>query len=176
MAFVMKTCALLGVLACCIVPGVATAQTARTYFSELRAAKALGHYGDEYVCFPDEDKGGFDIVAKTKDIDKMMTAATGVTPKRLGNDALVVKRYFKGVASGQPSLFEKVSKDSDEEWGLDFKSPFRGKMVYLFNWTTGRYRLEVFNLGRSKTLPAATSSGKCELIHPWSSALPDSAK
>jgi hypothetical protein len=40
--------------------------TARHYFNELRDANAFNHYGDEYVCFPDEDRGNFTVIAKTK--------------------------------------------------------------------------------------------------------------
>ena|ERR1700678_336218 len=155
---------------------VATAQspsgslqpTGRDYFNELRDANAFNHYGDEYVCFPDEDKGGFAIVAKTKDIEKMMAAnsAASSKPKPLG-DALAVQTYFKGVASGK-QIYDKVEKDSDEEWALEFKSPLHGKMVYMINWTTGRYRLLIFALDKSKTLPASEISGRCELIHPLS--------
>jgi hypothetical protein len=143
--------------------------TGRDYFNELRDANAFNHYGDEYACFPDEDKGNFVVVAKTKDIEKMMAAnsKTGAKPKPLGGEGLSVQTYSKGVASGQ-EIYDKVDKDSDERWSLEFKSPLHGKMVYMINWTTGRYRLLVFALDHSKTIPAAEISGKCELIHPWS--------
>src|SRR6266536_340214 len=151
----------------CLAASAQTVQTARGYFEELRDANAFNHYGDEYVCFPEKDKGGFVIVARTKDIDKMGAAKNkGVKPKSLG-DALVVQPYFKGVSSGT-QIFDKVDKDSDEEWSLEFKSPMHGKIVYRINWVTGRYRLLVYALDHSKTLPASEISGKCELIHPWS--------
>jgi hypothetical protein len=51
--------------------------TGRDYFNELRDANAFNHYGDEYVCFPDEDEGNFAIVAKSKDIEKMKAAPSG---------------------------------------------------------------------------------------------------
>jgi hypothetical protein len=165
------------VLMCLAASGAATAQsalassqlTARDYFNELRDANAFNHYGDEYACFPDEDKGGFVIVAKTKDIEKMMAANAKPGEKResLGGTGLIVQSYFKGVAN-QQLLYEPVSKNSDAEWSLEFKSPLHGKMVYAFNWTTGRYRLQVYALDHSKTAPAEELSGKCELIHPWS--------
>jgi hypothetical protein len=160
-----------------IASGPATAQSAsgslqptgRDYFNELRDANAFNHYGDEYVCFADEDKGNFAVVAKTKDIEKMMAANSkaGAKPKPLGVEGLSVQTYSKGVASSQ-EIYDKVDKDSDERWSIEFKSPLHGKMVYMINWTTGRYRLLVFALDHSKTLPAAENSGKCELIHPWS--------
>jgi hypothetical protein len=158
---------LLAVLICVSVSGSATAQTAREYFSELRDAKAFIHYGDEYVCFPDDDKGGFAVVAKTKDIEKMIAAnnKAGAKPKPLGGEGLTVQTYFKGVGA-DPALYEKVDKNSDERWSLEFKSPLHGKMVYMINWATGRYRLLVFALDHSKTAPATEISGKCELIHP----------
>jgi hypothetical protein len=144
--------------------------TARDYFNELRDANAFNHYGDEYVCFPDEDTGGFAIVAKGKDVEKMMAenSKPGEKQKPLGEATLIVQIYSKGVASAQPQLFDPVDKNSDVQWSMEFGSPMHGKMVYAFNWTTGRYRLLVYALDRSKTIPAAETSGKCEVIHPWS--------
>jgi hypothetical protein len=43
--------------------------------------------------------------------------------------------------------------------------PFHARMVYSINWATGRYRLQVYALDRSKFIPAAEGSGQCELIH-----------
>jgi hypothetical protein len=167
---------LLVALTCLASSRAATAQSAsggiqptgRDYFNELRDANAFNHYGDEYVCFPDEDKGNFAIVAKTKDIEKMMAANSkaGAKQKPLAGEGLAVQTYFKGVASGT-QIYDKVDKDSDEGWSVEFKSPLHGKMVYLINWATGRYRLLVFALDQSKTLPAKEISGKCELIHAW---------
>ena len=155
----------------CLGPSVTaqTAQTGRGYFDELRDANAFNHYGDEYVCFPDEDRGNFAIVAKTKDVEKMVGANSKAGAKPRMADGLVVHTYFKGVSTGQ-QIFDKVDKDSDEGWSLEFKSPMHGKMVYRINWTTGRYRLLVYALNHSKTMPASEASGKCELIHPWSPA------
>jgi hypothetical protein len=120
------------------------------------------------VCFHDVGKGNFSIVAKTKDIEKMMAANSkgDAKPKPLETDALVVQNYVKGVA-GATLIFEKMDKDSDERWSMEFKSPLHGRIVYMFNWTTGRYRHQVFALEHSKSLPAAEDYGKCELIHPW---------
>jgi len=152
---------------CVSASGAATAQTARAYFDELRDANAFTHYGDQYVCFPDEDKGGFAVIAKTRDIEKKIAANSkiGAKPKPQVGEFLAVKTYFKGVAS-DTTLYEKMDKVSDERWSLEFKSPLHGKTVYLINWATGRYRLLVFALDHSKTVPAAEISGKCELIHP----------
>jgi hypothetical protein len=143
--------------------------TARDYFKELRDANTFTHFGDEYVCFPDEDNGGFAIMAKSKDIEKMKaaTAKPGEKRESLGDATLIVQSYFKGVAN-QPLLYDPVSKDSDVKWSLEFKSPIHGKMVYAINWTTGRYRLLIYALDHSRTVPAEEISGKCELIHPWS--------
>jgi hypothetical protein len=165
------------VLMCLAGSGVATAQstptssqpTARDYFNELRTANAFNHYGDEYACFPDEDNGGFAIVAKSKDIEKMLAANAKPGEKRqsIGEASLIVQSYFKGVANEQ-HLYEPVSKNSDVQWRVEFKSPFHGKMVYAVNWTTGRYRLLVYAFDYSKTAPAEEVLGKCEVIHPWS--------
>jgi hypothetical protein len=165
---------LLVALTCVAASRVATAQTAREYLNELRDANAFNHYGDEYVCFPDEDNGGFAVIAKTKDVEKRMAANSkaGAKLKPLGEAGLAVHTYFKGVSSGQ-QIFDKANRDSDESWSLEFKSPLHGKMVYMINWTTGRYRLLVFALDHSKTVPADETSGKCELIHPWSPPPPN---
>ena len=157
----------LAVLMCVLASGTATAQTARVYFNELRDANAFTHYGDQYVCFPDDGKGGFAVVAKTKDMEKQIAANSkiGAKPKPLSGEFLTVQIYFKGVAS-DTTLYEKMDKDSDERWSQEIKSPLRGKIIYLINWATGRYRLLVFAFERSKTVPAGEYSGKCELIHP----------
>ncbi len=144
--------------------------TGHDYFNELRGANAFDHYGDEYVCFPDQDEGNFFIVARTADIEKMQAAAGGKSEaksKWLGDDLLVEQPYYKGVASGT-TLYEKVEKGSDEKWSVEFKAPLHGKKVYLINWITGRYRVQVFALDHSRTIPAYEGSGKCELIHPGS--------
>jgi hypothetical protein len=82
------------------------------------------------LCFPDDDKGGFAVVAKTKDVEKMMAANSkaGAKPKPLGGEDLAVQSFFKGVSSGT-QIYDKVDKDSDEKWSLEFKSPLHGKMV-----------------------------------------------
>jgi hypothetical protein len=154
-----------------LVSGVAIAQPTRQYYNELRDSNAFNHYADEYVCFPDKDEGGFAVIAKTADIEKRRAAnrKAGPKPESPMGDYLVVRTYFKGVTSGDPVLYEKVEKDSDEKWSLEYESPFHGKNVYLINWTTGRYRLLVYALDRSKIVPAADGSGKCELIHSWTS-------
>ena len=158
------------VLICVSASGAAMAQTSREYFNELRDANAFTHYGDEYVCFHDDDTGGFAVVSTSKSIEKRMAenSKIGAKPKPLREEILVVTTYFKGGANAT-QLYEKMDKDSDERWGLEFKSPpplLHGKIVYMFNWATGRYRLQVFALDHSKTVPASENSGKCELIHP----------
>jgi hypothetical protein len=151
----------------CVAVSAQTPQTARDYFNELREANAFNHYADEYVCFPDKDTDSFAVVAKTKDIEKMMAANNkGAKPKPLG-DGLVVQPYYKGVASATQFL-DKADKDLDEEWSVEFKSPLHGKIAYRINWITGRYRFLIYALDHSKTVPAEEISGKCELIHPWS--------
>ncbi len=97
------------------VSGVAIAQTTRQYYNELRDSNAFNHYADEYVCFPDKDEGGFAIIAKTTDIEKRRAAnhKAGTKPEPPMGDYLVVRTYFKGVASDDPLLYEKVDKDSD---------------------------------------------------------------
>lgn len=158
---------LFAVLMCISVSSTAIAQTARDYFNELRDANAFTHYGDEYVCFPDDDKGGFAVVSRSKSIEKRMAenSKVGAKPKPLPEEVLAETTYFKGVANAT-QLYEKMDKGSDERWGLELKSPLHGKIVYMFNWATGRYRLQVFALDHSKTVPATENSGKCELIHP----------
>jgi hypothetical protein len=131
------------ILICVSASGVATAQTAREYFNELRDANAFTHYGDVYVCFPDDDKGGFSVIAKTIDIEKKMAAADGIFDANKSTkheEYLSETPYFKGVASDKTRLYEKMDKNSDGNWSLEYKSPLHGKNVYMINWATGRYR------------------------------------
>ena len=146
----------------------AATPTARQYFEELLRKNAFDHYDDEYVCFPDKDGGEFAVIAKGKDIERLMAASHRAGARRrpsLGN-YLVVQTFYKGVSNGL-LLYKKVHKDSDEAWSIEYKSPIHGKNVYLINWTTGRYRFLVYALKVSSTMPAAENDGKCQLIHPW---------
>ncbi|MGI8958792.1 MAG: hypothetical protein ACR2IV_03320 [Bryobacteraceae bacterium] len=91
----------------------------------------------------------------------------GVTPDKLmiqSKNLLVVETYYKGV-SNKTELYEPVGKEGTD-WDIQFNSPMHGKMLYSINWVTGRYRLTVYLLDKSKIIPAAQKFGKCELIHP----------
>jgi hypothetical protein len=151
---------------------VAAAQTARDYFNELKAANTFNHYKDEYVCFPEGDKPSFAIIAKVSDVMEDMKKAgdaAGVKTMALAKDSLLVKTYYKGVGSDD-YMYDPVKKDIADEvnkdYSIEFKGPMPGKMVYSINWATGRYMLRVFMFQKSRTIPAAETAGKCELIHP----------
>lgn len=148
------------------VASMASAQTARNYFEEIRSANGFSHYSDQYVCFPDKDTGGFAVLARTKDIAKAM-AKNGVPASQSKNleDHLVVHPFFKGVAN-ELQIFDRASDSSDTEWRTDFAEPLHGRAVYMINWDTGRYRYLIFALDHSAQMPAAEVTGKCELIHP----------
>ena len=146
-------------------PQSAFAQTAQQYFDELLNENAFNHYGDEYVCFPDKDTTAFAILAKTADVERAM-AANHEKPPHFPSDALIVQQYFKGVNNG-PRIFLKAETDGTEEWALEFPGPpMHGKVVYMINWISGRYRYLVYALDQSKDLPAGETSGVCRLIHP----------
>ena len=53
----------------------ASAQTAHDYFNELKAANALNHYKDEYVCFRDDDVPTFVVLAKVNEVIEDMKKA-----------------------------------------------------------------------------------------------------
>jgi hypothetical protein len=150
----------------------AQTQTGRDYFNELKATnastKALNHYNDEYVCFDDDNKPGFAVIAKVEDvIDQMKSTGNESGAKLLKQmkTGLFVQTYYKGVVNGEMAWYVPVGNE-----GTDFRilydAPFRGKSEYSINWATGRYRFRVYALDYSKTTPAGEASGKCELIHP----------
>jgi hypothetical protein len=147
------------------------AQTAHDYFKELKAANTFNHYKDEYVCFRDDDVPTFAIIAKGSDVINMMkrNGETGLKMMLPAKDSLFVKTYYKGVGS-EDYLYEPVKRDVTDEvnkdYSIEFKKPMPGKMVYSINWTTGRYLLHVFMFQKSRTVPAESGAGKCELIHP----------
>jgi len=139
--------------------------TARDYYNELKAANEFKHYSDTYVCFSDDDNPGFAVISRGSDIiDEMKNAKQKPSAALVQEkNALFVNTYFKGVANGLKG-YDPVGNDG-AEWSLTFSTPLHGKMVYSINWTTGRYRLRVYALDHSKTLPGFEASGKCELIH-----------
>jgi hypothetical protein len=140
--------------------------TARDYYNELKTAGEFGHYGDEYACFNDDESGNFVVMARVVDIIQEMekTGDTdGVKTMLPAKDLVLVRSYKKGV-QGEILNYEPEG-DSDTRYSIEFGQPFHGKMRYSFNWTTGRYILEVFYLKNSSTVPAVTGTGKCELIH-----------
>ena len=147
------------------------AQTARDYFKELKAANTFNHYKDEYVCFRDDDVPSFVIMAKGSDVIDMMkkNGETGLKVMLPAKDSLFVKTYYKGVGS-EDYLYDPVKKDIADEvnkdYSLEFKAPMPGKMVYSINRVTGYYLLHVFMFQKSRTVPAESGAGKCELIHP----------
>jgi len=147
------------------------AQTARDYFKELKAANTFNHYKDEYVCFPEDDTPSFAIIAKVSDVMEHMKQAgdaAGVKTMALAKDSLLVKTYYKGVGSDDYMYdpVKKVQTDDSKEYFIEFKAPSPGKMVYSINWATGRYLLRVFMFQKSRTIPAAETARRCELIHP----------
>jgi hypothetical protein len=143
------------------------ALTARQYFIELREANNFNKYYSKYVCFNDGDDQGFAVVSTTEDIIDAMTrngdkAAAKAVAK--AGDGLFVQTYSKGVANDGGILYEKVGEG---KYSIDFNKPVHnGRSVYLINWKTGRYRLQLYALDYDKNLPQVEVSGKCELIHP----------
>jgi hypothetical protein len=146
----------------------AQSPTARQYFTELRDAGSLNTYADEYVCFQDSaDSVAFAVVSTTDSIAERMKANGDLEGANLVGKfhGLSVQTYNKGVANGKPILYDAVEGE-DGQYQIDFDAPIKnGRMVYLINWKTGRYRLKVFALAKSKDIPVAETAGKCELIH-----------
>ncbi len=140
------------------------------YYNELKAANnALNHYRDEYVYFADSDAPSFVVIARATDvIQEMKKTGAADQAKKMQQSpykgALFVHSYYKGVA-GEDLIYDAVGTEGTE-YRLLFNAPFHGKTVYSINWDTGRYRYIVYALDYSKTVPAAETSGKCELIHP----------
>jgi hypothetical protein len=159
-------------IACLIVPGVSKAQTAREYFNEMRAAHALNRYADEYVCFADDSIPSFAVIAKVNDLIEDMKKRSdtdGVKTLAQAKNGLIVHSYYKGVESGEGQIFDRAGSDSPEgsTYAYEFLKPFHGKASYSINWTTGRYRYQIFEVKPSYASPlSGERSGKCELIHP----------
>ena len=143
------------------------AQTARQYFTELRDANSFNHYPEKYVCFNDDDSPSFAVVSTTKDIIDSMTRSgdkEGARGVAKAGDGLYVQTYYKGVPN-EPAFYRNAEGEKGS-YHIDFDAPIRhGRMVYRINWKTGRFLLLVYALDRSKDIPAAKTSGKCELIH-----------
>lgn len=91
----------------------------------------------------------------------------GVSPEKAMiqlKNLLFVETYYKGI-NNETLAYEPIGKDGTD-WSIEFGSPIHGKIVYSINWATGRYRMSVYALDHTKTVPAAQKFGKCELIHP----------
>ncbi len=148
--------------------GVASSQdmTGRDYFNELKTANAFNHFSDEYVCFPDDNGPGFATVAKGADMvaDGMKVPAGTEKERKMFLKSIFVRTYYKGVPNGDLGVFEPLETEGTA-YSLEANKPMHVKMVYSINWTTGRYRLQVYALDHSSTVPAAETSGKCEIIH-----------
>jgi hypothetical protein len=157
----------------CLVSAVSvSAQTARDYFNELKAANTFNRYQDEFVCFRDDDVPTFVVIAKISDVIEDMKKAGNTDDIKTmlqAKDSLLVQTYYKGVASDE-YIYEPVKKqvadDVNRDYSLEFKGPKPSKMVYSINWTTDRYLLRVYIFEQSRTIPASEGSGRCELIHP----------
>ena len=78
--------------------------------------------------------------------------------------SIFVRTYYKGVANGDLGVFEPSGTEGTA-YSLEANKPIHVRMVYNVNWTTGRYRLQVYALEHSSTVPTGETSGKCELIH-----------
>ena len=140
--------------------------SAREYYNELKAANNFSHYKDIYVCFRDDDVPSFVVMGRGSDIIEEMKKVGEAPSKEIlqAKNFLFVETYYKGV-SNKIELFSPVGKDGTD-YDIEFKSPIHGRMVYSISWITGRYRMMLYALDHSKTLPANEDSGKCELIHP----------
>jgi hypothetical protein len=89
----------------------------------------------------------------------------GVKTLAAAKNCLLVQSYYKGVKSEDVQIFDSSGNDGSE-YALEFRKPFHGKGTYSINWTTGRYRFQIYDLNRSSYASSSERSGKCELIHP----------
>ncbi|MFL6437701.1 MAG: hypothetical protein ACJ71Q_08990 [Terriglobales bacterium] len=140
-------------------------QTAREYFDELVKANSLNTYQDEYACFRDDEVPSFAVVS-TADSVRSKWKQNGVKiPKGFEKDqGLFLKTYYKGIAN-KAKLFDKDGDEYSLTFNVKDQKNAHMKMVYTINWDTGRYRMRLYELSSSKTMPAYEVSGKCELIH-----------
>jgi hypothetical protein len=151
-------------------------RTGREYFNELKDARAFNRFNDEYVCFRDDDAPSFIVLAKIDDMMEQMTKAgkadwieDGIKILSEFKGDVMVETYRKGVSGGR-DVFEVARRDNsstpESEYSYEYAGESPGRILYSIHWTTGRYRLKVYSYGKSKVLPVAESSGKCELIRP----------
>lgn len=142
-----------------------TPMTARDYFDELRDVNTFNKYYDKYACFPDDGGVGFSVMSTTEDMIVAMNRSGDTKGAQIlskANKSLLVQTFYKGVANGDPIMYDRI----DGKYSLDYNAPIRhGRTIYLINWRTGRYRMQIFALDRSNIAPVAETSGRCELIH-----------
>ncbi len=149
-----------------------SAQTARDYFKELKAANTFNHYKDEYVCFRDDDVPSFAVVAKVSDVIEHMKKnndTVGIKELQATKESILLETYYKGVSSGSNVFYPEKREDTfgdNKDYGFEFAGKHPGKMVYSINWATGRYLQRVYMFEKSRSIATKEGSGKCELIHP----------
>ena len=148
-----------------------SAQTARDFFNQLKAANTFNRDRDEYACFHNEDAPSFAVIARASDLIEQKKKAgdtNGIKELEQQKDSLFVQTYYLGVAS-QEYVYAAVKGEQlgdTVEYRLVFNGQTPGEIVYAINWTTGRYLLRVFIYRQGRTFPTTEQFGRCELIHP----------
>lgn len=142
--------------------------TARDYYNELKAANGFARYKDTYACFRDDNVPTFYVISRASDVIYEMRKAGAAPPKDLlkAKDFLFIETYYKGVSNGV-QMYDPVGKEGTD-WQVEFRrppAPIHLRIRWSINLLTGRYRMLLYALDRSDTLPTAEVAGKCEAIH-----------
>ena len=157
--------------------------TARDYYNELKAANEFKTYGDEYVCFYDDDVPSFLVAARGEDVVQLRESNGERITKDFRAAAtghLFYKTYYKGVLTANAEEMPPV-KDASSYSNVSYQTIFTHRdnktkftITYTVNWATGRIRMTV-ETGTIGTQGYSMNErfGKCEFIHPETAVLLD---
>lgn len=143
------------------------ALTAHQYFEELLSKNTFLGHKNKYVCFPDEDTGGFSVLAKKQDNKEniKMTVRYKKNQRETSGHYLLEQVYAKGKLSEQ-NIYMKTDKNNEIAWLMKRSFFYHGQTIYKINWTTGRYRLLIYGENHMGAIPSYVENGNCELIQP----------
>ena len=126
--------------------------TARDYYNELKAANEFKTYGDEYVCFFEDDVPSFLVAARGEDVIVLKESNGEPITKEFRAGAtghLFYKTYYKGVLTGNAAEMPPV-KDASSYSNISYQASFTHRdnkttftITYSVNWATGRIRMTV---------------------------------
>ena len=152
-----------------LLTGMASAQTARDYYTELNRTNGLEGLSNEYVCFKDDVTDDiFFTISKGNDVKRGLLLLNADEKKMKTSDinkfanTLVVTNYTKGVA-GDLDVMDKdtertgVSTETFVDRGTVNKTAMA--LRFTINWKTLRFKRSVTVAGKVGDYAVY---GKCE--------------